>query len=172
MVTEPKLIPLEGEIITGASADGARPDVSSRGIWSTFERTFFDVRVLHPNCPSYESVSMSTLYARHEKEKMTKYNDRILTVEKASFTPLVYTTFGGWGPQAVKYHKRLAELISKKRNEDYKHVINHLRTRIRFSLLRSVLVAVRGERGKRFQTQPLSSVAFNMIPDAMSYESF
>ena len=74
VVTEPKLIPLDGEVITGATADGACPDVSSRGIWSTFERTFFDVRVLHPNCPSYQSVPMSTLYARHEKEKMTKYN--------------------------------------------------------------------------------------------------
>ena len=117
-------------------------------------------------------MTLPALYSKHETVKMKKYNSRVLTVERASFTPLVYTTFGGWGPQAVKYHKRLAELISKKRNEDYKHVINHLRTRIRFSLLRSVLAAVRGERGKRFHTQPLSSVAFNMIPDAMNYESF
>ena len=172
VVTEPRLLPLDGEVIAGTSADRAAPDISSRGIWSTFERTFFDVRVLHPNAPSYRSVPLSSLYANHEKEKMRKYNARILTVEKASFTPLVYTTFGGWGPQAVKYHKRLAELISRKRNEDYRHVINHLRTRVRFSLLRSVLIAVRGERGKRFPTQPISSVAFNMIPDAMNYESF
>ena len=104
---------------------------------------------------------------------MRKYNTRVLTVEKGSFTPLVYTTFGGWAPQAVTYHKRLAELIAKKRNEEYHHVINHIRTRVRFSLLRSVLVAVRGERGKRPQaSQPISSVSFNMIPEAMHYESF
>ena len=94
-------------------------------------------------------------------------------MEKGTFTPLVYSTFGGCGPQARRYHKRLAELISRKRNEEYHHVINHIRMKIRFSLLRSVLVAVRGERGKRpGKVQPLSSVAFNMIPDAMSYESF
>ena len=45
--------------------------------------------------------------------------------------------------------------------------------KIRFALLRSVLIALRGERGKRpAKAQPLSAVAFNMIPDAMSYESF
>ena len=172
VVTEPKLLPLDGEVITGTTADGAGPDISSRGMWSTFERTFFDVRVLHPNCPSYQTSSLSTLYANHEGQKIKKYNSRVLTVEKGSFTPLVYTTFGGCGPQTVRYHKRLAELISRKRNEDYKHVISHIRTRIRFSLLRSALVAIRGERGKRFQSKPISSVAFNMIPDAMSYESF
>ena len=172
-VVEPKLLPLEGEIVDGISGDRAGPDISSRGIWSTFERTFFDVRVLHPNAPSYQSSSLSSLYARHEKGKMRDYNSRVLTVEKGSFTPLVYTTFGGCAPQAVNYHKRLAELISKKRNEEYHYVINHIRTRLRFSLLRSVLIAVRGERGKRQpQTQPLSAVSFNMIPEAMQYESF
>ena len=59
---------------------------------------------------------------------MRKYNPCVLTVEKGSFTPLVYTTFGGWAPQAVRYHKRMAELISLKRNEDYHHIINHIRT--------------------------------------------
>ena len=172
VVVEPQLLPLDNEDIEGTSGDRAAPDISSRGIWSTFERTFFDVRVLHPNAPSYQSTSLTSLYANHEKEKMRKYNSRVLTVEKGSFTPLVYTTFGGWAPQAVRYHKRLAELIAKKKNEEYHQVINHIRTRIRFSLLRSVLVAVRGERGKRQPpSQPISSVSFNMIPEATSYES-
>ena len=141
-------------------------------MWSTFERTFFDVRVLHPNCPSYQSSSITTLYKNHEKEKMKKYIQRVQTVEKGSFTPLVYTTFGGWGPQATAYHKRLASLIATKRNEDYHHVMNHIRTRIRFALLKSVLVAVRGERGRRQgSARPISSVSFNMIPDALHYES-
>ena len=173
VVVEPRLLPLDNEDVEGASGERAAPDISSRGIWSTFERTFFDVRVLHPNAPSYQSLPLSSLYANHEKEKMRKYNSRVLTVEKGSFTPLVYTTFGGWAPQAVKYHKRLAELISKKQNEDYHQVINHIRTRVRFSLLRSVLIAVRGERGKRQPaSHPISSVSFNMVPDAMNYESF
>ena len=172
VVVEPPLLPIDGETVIGTSAAKACPDISSCGIRSTFERTFYDVRVLHPNAPSYQSKSLSTLYSTHETEKMKKYNHRILTVEKGSFTPLVYTTFGGWAPQAVRYHKRLAELIARKRNEEYKHVINHMRTRVRFSLLRSVLISIRGERGKSHTTRPLASVDFNMIPEAMQYESY
>ena len=166
------VLPLENEEVSGAAGDRATPDISSRGIWSTFERTFFDVRVLHPNAQSYVNTPPSTLFSNHEKEKMRKYNSRVITVEGGSFTPLVYSTFGGWAPEAVKYHKRLVQMMATKRNEDYKDVINHIRTRVRFSLLRRVLIAVRGERGKKRSAQPIASVAFNMVPEAMQYECF
>ena len=170
---EPSLLPLDNEEISGTSANRAAPDISSRGLWGTFQRTFFDVRVLHPNAPSYMDTPLASLYKTQENEKMRKYNSRIITVERGTFTPLVYSTFGGCGPQAKRYHKRLAELISGKRNEEYHYVVSHIRTRLRFSLLRSVLVALRGERGKRTATtQPLSSTSFNMIPEAMDYECF
>ena len=44
VVTEPTLIPIEGESnqTEGATADRAHPDISSRRLWSTFERTFYD----------------------------------------------------------------------------------------------------------------------------------
>ena len=112
------------------------------------------MRVLHPNSQSYMNTPMPKLYKRHEKEKMKKYSSRVITVERASFTPLVYTTFGGWGPQAQRYHKRLASLIAAKRNEEYHYVINHIRLKVRFSILRSVLIAVRGERGKQSRSGP------------------
>jgi hypothetical protein len=54
-------------------------------------------------------------------------------------------------------------------------VINHLRTRLRFSLLKSILVAIRGARGK--QTQPwmeenLANISFNLIPYVKTYEGY
>ena len=172
VVVEPKLIPLDNEEIPGVQGERAAPDVSSRGLWSTFERTFFDVRVLHPNAPSYRNMEMDKLYQKHEQQKMSKYNSRVINVERGSFTPLIYTTFGGWGPQATRYHKRLAEKVARKRNEDYNDVLRHMRTRIRFSLLRSVLISVRGERGKKqYTAKPLSSTSFNLIPEASEYES-
>ena len=172
VVSEPRLLPLENEEVDGTQADRAAPDISSRGLWSTFQRTFFDVRVLHPNAPSYRSADLEKLYKSHEQEKMRKCNSRVITVDGGSFTPLIYTTFGGMGPQAIKYHKRLAEKLARKRNEEYKHTINHMRIRIRFSLLRSVLVALRGERGKKPPpSKVLSSTSFNLIPDFMEYES-
>ena len=173
VVIEPQLLPLENEEIQGADGDRARPDISSRGLWSTFERTFFDVRVLHPNAPSYRTTDIGRLYARHENEKMRTYNSRVITVERGSFTPLIYTTFGGWGPQATRYHKRLAEKLARRSNEEYSDVLSHMRSRIRFSLLRSALVAIRGERGKKTSAaRSFSSTSFNLIPEAPGYESY
>ena len=173
VVVEPPLLPLDQEEVEGAQGDRARPDISSRGLWSTFERTFYDVRIFHPNAPSYRSTNTSQLYRNHEQEKMRTYNSRVITVERGSFTPLIYTTSGGWGPQATRYHKRLAEKIANKQNEKYSHVLNHMRIKIRFALLRSILIAVRGERGKKqISARPLSSTSFNLIPDAMEYEGF
>ena len=57
-------------------------------------------------------------------------------------------TTGGMGPQCAKKHKRNAELVAQKKNERYFEVINHIRTRLRFSLQKCVLIAVRGARGK------------------------
>ena len=113
------------------------------------ERTFLDVRVFHPNSSSYLNSSPEQLYLQHEREKKRVYNDRVLQVEKGSFSPLIFSTTGGMGPEATRYHKRVVELISSKRGEKYSDVVNHIRTRIRFSLLKSVLIAVRGERGIR-----------------------
>ena len=128
---------------------------------------------MHPDAPSYKSTEIKALYRSHEQEKCRKYNSRVIAVERGSFSPLIYSTFGGWGPQATRYHKRLAEKLSEKQHESYNDVLSHMRTRIRFSLLRSVLVAVRGERGKKqHAAKPLSSTSFNLVPQARDYESF
>ena len=114
---------------------------------------------------------MEQIYRQNELEKKRLYNDRVLQVEKASFVPLVFTTYGGFGPECTKLNKRLAELIAAKRNESYPLVIKHIRTRLRFSLLRSTLIAIRGIRGKKNnREEDLQNVSFNLIPEGMFYE--
>ena len=49
-------------------------------------------------------------------------------------------------------------------------MMNFIRTRLRFSLLKSVLIAVRGVRGKVSNERGLCNVAFNMIPFMKQYE--
>ena len=73
-------------------------------------------------------------------------------------------------PQAHVFHKRGAELISNKTSEEYRDVISVMRTKLSFALLRSVLVSVRGSRGKSPLKReiPLSEVSFNLIPDGMT----
>jgi hypothetical protein len=165
VITEPELIPIENNClgIRNATGDKSRPDVSGVGVWGAYEKTYLDVLITHPNCPTYADKPIGSVYRMKEREKKAKYTERILQVEKASFTPIVGSTFGGWGEEANKYHKRIASLIADKRNENYADVINHIRTRLRFCVLKSVLMAIRGIRGRAREAAPLSSMSFNLI---------
>ena len=166
MRIEPELLPIVDTSTSSTNvADKARLDVSAVGVWSPMERTFFDVRVVHPNAPSYNGKDVEKIYQQNEREKKSKYNQRVIQVEKATFTPLVFTTTGGMAPECTKFHKKVAELISWKTKEEYSQVMNHIRTRIRFTLLKSTLIAIRGERGKsRKVPNNISDVSFNMVP--------
>ena len=149
-------------------AGNERPDVSARGVWSKYERTFFDVKVMHPTADSNMQKSLAGLYAEGEAEKKRKYNHRIINVEKATFAPLLFLTTGGMGPECSRVNRRLAELTSMKTGESYSLVIKHLRTRLRFALLRATLIAVRGVRGRWREDDELNvdEISFNLIPRA------
>ena len=83
-----------------------------------------------------------------QEEKRSLYQDRVLETEKGSFEPLVFLTTGGSGPSCTKVIKRVSAKKSDKKGEQYALVIGFIRTRLRFSLLRSVLIAVRGMSGE------------------------
>ena len=80
--TEPALLETDGQDI--------RPDISARGIWNRYEKTFFDVKVIHPTADSHMAKPLGRLYSEGEAEKKRKYNERIINTEHASFTPLVF----------------------------------------------------------------------------------
>ena len=166
MKVEPELLPLATDTLrNGNTAEKARLDVSGIGVWGSYERTFLDIRIMHPNAPSYIDKPIERVYAAHEREKKNAYNERVLQVEKGSFTPIVMSTFGGMGKEASKFQKRIATLISEKKKERYADVIGYMRTRLRFSLLKSVLIAIRGVRGKgsKENTSPISPLSFNLL---------
>ena len=112
---------------------------------------------------------MEALYRENENEKKRAYNDRVMNIEKGAFTPLVFSTTGGMGPECTRLNKQLAELISQKTGEVYAHVMRHLRTRLRFALLRATLVAVRGYRGQKGQSEELEDISFNLIPEMKDF---
>jgi len=110
--------------------------------------------------------SLAEIYRRHEKEK-DKYNQRMIDIEKSSFNPLVFTTSGGMAPECNRVNKRLAEKIAKKRREpSYASVITYTRTKLRFTLLRSTLAAIREFRSKQSDVhlQDLMDIDFSLIP--------
>ena len=136
-------------------------DVAATGVFSPMERTYFDVLVTHPNAPSNRTVPPSKL--RHEMEKKVK---RIIQIEKGSFCPLIFSTSGGVCPLGDNLHKKLAGRIAIKRKENYGDVIRFIRTRLRFALLKCVLMGLRNVRGKDFgeTDDELPDVSFGLIP--------
>ena len=154
-------------------ANNTRLDISARGVFSRSEVTFFDVRVTNPNFTSSRDLSLSAVYQKHERQKVTAYNDRILQVEKGAFVPLVYTTSGGMSAQCQALHKRVGELIADRTNEKFADVIRYIRTRLRFSVLRSTLAALRGFRGKaKTAAHNIDELSFNLIPRVDCYDGF
>ena len=124
-----------------------------------------DIRVFHPNAPSYQKKPLQTLYREQERSKKAAYNSRVIQVEKSTFTPMVFSTFGGMGNECHRALQRAAGKMADKRKERYADVMGHISTKIRMCLLRSILLSVRGSRGtSKTSTKPLSSVAFNLIP--------
>ena len=113
---EPELQPITGEELARGTnqAPDACLDVHFRGFWERQRAAFFDIRVCHPNADSYRDLSPKQIYRIHENEKKRKYNSRVTEIEQDTFTPLVFTTTGGMGDECLRYHSRLAELLSAK----------------------------------------------------------
>ena len=156
VVVEPHLIPLTGENLKYESAiktDDARLDISARGIWSPLSKLFLDVRIFNSRAPTNRALPVDKALKRHEDEKKRAYGERILQVEKSSFTPLVFSTSGIVGDEADKFYKQVASLLAVKTRQSYPDCIRYIRQRLSFCLLKTLVVSLRGHRGtspKRF----------------------
>ena len=97
VVIEPLLTPLTGEELPKSSntSNQARADVSARGLWINGQTAFCDVRVFNPLARCHLHHSLPAVHKKNENEKKREYNQRILQVEHGSFTPLIFSCFGG-----------------------------------------------------------------------------
>jgi len=55
------------------TADNGRLDISVRELRNSCEKTFFDVRITHPNSQFYSGMSLEEIYQQRVQEK-DKYN--------------------------------------------------------------------------------------------------
>ena len=114
---EPQLQPLDNEQFNLRSAvtiPEPRLDIKAGGFWSRGVTAFFDVRVTHVNFKCNQGKPTSTIFKEQEDEKKRKYQQRVLDVQMASFTPLVFGTNGGMGVKCNCFVKRLAEEALRK----------------------------------------------------------
>ena len=127
-----------------------------------------DVRIFNPLAKSYlqpkprqiESPSLLSAYRSNEQAKKREYNERIINVEQGTFTPLVFSTFGGVGYEGNRFLKRLNELISAKREETLSVTTSFVRTRYIFSLLRTTMLCIRGTRSAKKSCVQIDDIDF------------
>ena len=169
VVTEPPLLPIAGVHLPPGSntTDNARLDVSVRSLWNPLERAFMDIRVFHAPAPSNRNLkSIPKMYVHHEQLKKKAYNPRVIQVEKGVFTPMVFSTTGGMGEEAKKMVTRLAGKYAMKSGQSYAESVSFIRRRLRFDLLKSTIIALRGYRGKPcMESQDVGELDLNIYPD-------
>ena len=83
---------------------------------------------------------------QQERRKRLEYAERIIHVDRGSFTPLVFTTVGGAAPECSMFLKRLCTLLAEKGDKSYGEVMSYVRCRLSFALLRSAIMCIRGSR--------------------------
>ena len=101
---EPPLQILSCEAIvplTSNKQDEALSDIHAWGFWVRRQDIFFDVRIFHPNAPSYHNSSIPSIYRQHEQAKEREYGDRVHEVKQVSFIPLVFATTGDMGRETT-----------------------------------------------------------------------
>ena len=79
-----------------------------------------------------------------------------MKLKQECFTPLVFSANGGMGCECKIFYSVLAEMITLKRKEEYCITMSWLRRKISFSLMRSILLCIRGSRGKMTSLQMTS----------------
>ena len=109
VTSQPQLQPLMTESLVLPSArvaDGHRPDIRQKGCGPTRD-TFVNVRLFHPDYPSYLSTAVPA--RKHfEREKKLQYVQRVREVEIGSFTPIVFFPPREMGAEAQTFFRRVA----------------------------------------------------------------
>ena len=163
---EPLLIPLNGETFKNKSSikgDEARLDISANGFWIRGQKAFLDIRVFNHNALRYSNQTLKKCYTINEEEKKRHYNERVLEVENGSFTPLVFSANGGMGRQCKLFYQRLSDMVAEKKELDNASVTSWLRTKINFSLLRSMILCIRGSRSLKKKELDMADLDTSLI---------
>ena len=125
----------------------ARVDIRARGIWTRQQEAFFDIRVMHTRASLLSRSKVTSRLERNKGEKRRQYGERNNTVDRGSFTPLVFAANGMAGKECTIFLKSLVSLILEKNIDlSYSVVMSHLRCPLSFCLLRWCITCLRGRR--------------------------
>ena len=120
----------------------AAPSISILYIWSPLLRAFIDVRIFNPQVQ--------------------------INWKKVSQLCTVMSTSGGLSKECDKLVRQIAMKLSLKRGERYSDIVGFIRRRLRFDLLRTCVIALRGFK-KNAAPEKIEDLEFNLRPVAANY---
>ena len=118
--------------------------------------------MFNPLAQCYSDSTIKAAHKTNENSKKREYNQRILQVEHGSFTPLVFSSFGGMSVECGNFYNRVAEKIAEKRDIASSVAKSWIRTKISFSLLRTTHLCIRGTRRKLYEVEKLRDTNLQM----------
>ena len=125
--------------------------MAARGVWTRGNKAFCDVRVFNPLAPSYRNQTLKAAHSTNENAKKREYGARVLEIEHGTFTPLVFSCFGGMATECRRFYDRLSEKLSEKRGIETTIAKSWIRTKLNFSLIRTMNLCLRGSRSRKPQ---------------------
>ena len=129
---------------TAAALSEVCLDVAIEPVLQPLSGESFHYATVNVEGEAHLDVSVQGLWGNHHKQR--KYEQCVRDVEMGSFTPLIFSTFGGIGVAATTAYKKLASLLAAKRDHSYSTVVSWIRCSTSFSLLRSAVTCLRGAR--------------------------
>ena len=147
---EPPLQPLTGERLHSQAnkENDSRLDIAARGFWQEHEMAFFDIRVFNPFAKSHlnSNQTLDAVFRKQEAQKKRSYNQRVIEVEHGSFTPVVTSSYGGFGKETSAFLSKLIEKLSEKNGMERSEVASYVRAKVSFELIRCQVACIRGSR--------------------------
>ena len=116
----------------------------------------------------FESESFSHSQ-KNENEKKRQYNQRILQVEHGSFTPLVFSCFGGMSRKCGRFFSHAADHLAEKRKSPKNVVTAWIKARMNFALIRSCIMCIRGTRQSYSTIQKMHDI--DIVMESMKHYS-
>ena len=112
------LTPTSGETLPpiASAADDARVDIAAQGFWHRGEKAFFDVRVFNPYASTHRNQSLTSTFNNNEREEASLQSESDPGGAYGSFTPLVFSAFGGCGRGNRNFLTTLADKAATKRH--------------------------------------------------------
>ena len=107
---------------------------------------FFDVKVFNPFAKTHIHQNLESVFRNCERDKKRLYNERIISIEHGSFTPVILSAFGELGYESGIFLSKLIEKLSVKRGVERSVVTKFVRTKLLFELVRSQVACIRVAR--------------------------